>query len=105
MMEKHLDLVRAKEEEARSSVAAAAARSADIVEQARRDGEAHLDEVRAEAAERERSSLAAARRAADERSSTMRAENAKRLAALAVLARKNEERVIETIVKEFRAGA
>ncbi len=105
MIEKHLDRIRAREGEARSSVENAGVAASEIVDRARRDGEAGLDGVRAEAAERERSSLAAARRAAEERISTMRAENAKRLAALAVLARRNGERVIETIVKEFRAGA
>ena len=105
MIDRHLDRIRAEEERSRAAVADAESRAAEIVERARREGEALLEETRAEAVDRERSSLAAAQRRAGETISTLRAENAKRLAALAVLARKNEEGAAEMIAKEFRGGA
>jgi vacuolar-type H+-ATPase subunit H len=105
MIEEHLSRIRSKEEEARARTAEAAARAAELVERAREDGRRHVEDVKVEAAELERSLMAASRRSADEKISGLRAENAKKLAALVVLAKKNQSKAVETIVKEFRQGA
>lgn len=105
MIEEHLSRIRAGEDEAKARIAEAEARAVELVEKSREDGARHLDDVRGEALETERSLMAAARRGADEKISMLRAENAKKLAALAVLAKKNQERAVEMIVKAFRGGA
>jgi len=104
MIEEHLSRIRSKEEEFKRRSVEAELRATEIVEKARADGEKHLDEVRMETAELERSLMASARRTADEKISGLRAENAKRLAALAVLAKKNHDKAVETIQKEFSRG-
>jgi hypothetical protein len=104
MIEEHLNLIRSKESESRERIAAAEADASALVERERDNAVKLLDEERLKAAELERSLLAAARRNADERISALRAENAKRLAGLAVLAKKNYEKAIDTILKEFREG-
>ena len=105
MIEEHLNRIRSKEEEARSRAADAAVKAAELIERAREEGNKYLEDVVLETAELERSLMAAARRNADERISGLRAENAKRLAALSILAKKNELKAVETVVKEFRQGA
>ena len=105
MIEEHLSRIRSQEEAAKSRVAEAEIKAAELVEKSREDGAKHLDDVRGEAHEIERSLMAAARWSADERISMLRAENAKKLAALVVLAKKNRERAVEMIVKAFRGGA
>jgi len=104
MIEEHLNRIRATEDESRSRLAAAEAEAAELVEKARASGMQHLDEVRTECGELERSLMAAARRNADGRIGALRAESAKKLAALAVLAHKNQEKALEIIVKEFHEG-
>jgi hypothetical protein len=86
MIEEHLSRIRSKEEEARAHSAEAAVRAAEL-------------------AELERSLMAASRRSADEKIAGLRAEDAKKLAALSVLAKKNLAKAVETILKEFRQGA
>jgi vacuolar-type H+-ATPase subunit H len=105
MIEEHLKRIRSKEEEARSRLASGKAEADAIVEKAREEGIRHLDEARTALSETERSLIAAARRSADEKISVLRAENAKKLAALVVLARKNQAKAIEMILKEFHGGA
>ena len=105
MIEEHLSLIRSKEAESKERIAGAEARAVELVEKERENAVKLLDEERLKAAELERSLLAAARRNADERISVLRAENAKRLAGLAVLAKKSYEKAIEMILKEFREGA
>jgi vacuolar-type H+-ATPase subunit H len=105
MIEEHLSRIRSKEEQARTRTAEASARAAELVERARDDGAKGLGDTAVEVAELERSLMAAARRSADEKISRLRAENAKRLAALIVLAKKNHEKAVETVINEFRRGA
>ena len=105
MIEEHLSRIRSKEEEARARTAEAALRAAELVEKAREDGGTYLDDVAMEVAELERSLMAASRRSADEKIAGLRAEDAKKLAALSVLAKKNQAKAVETTVKEFRQGA
>jgi vacuolar-type H+-ATPase subunit H len=105
MIEEHLSRIRSKEEESKARIAAAEGKASMLVEKAHEGGRQHLDEVRMAAAELERSLLAAARRSAEKRVSELRAENAKRLAALTVLAKKNQEQALESLTKEFRSGA
>ena len=104
MIEEHLNLIRSKETESRDRIAAAEAEASALVERERDNAVKLLDEERLKAAELERSLLAAARRNADQRISALRAENAKKLAGLAVLAKKNYEKAIDSILKEFREG-
>jgi len=105
MIEEHLSRIRSQEETAKARVADAEAKAAELVERSREDGAKHIDDVSIEARETERSLLAAARRGADEKIAVLRAENAKRLASLVVLAKKNEAKAIDMIVKAFREGA
>jgi vacuolar-type H+-ATPase subunit H len=105
MIEEHLGLIRSKEAESKERIAEAGAGAAGLVEKERENAGKLLDEERLKAAELERSLLAAARRNADEKVSALRAENAKRLAGLAVLAKKSYEKAIDMILKEFREGA
>jgi vacuolar-type H+-ATPase subunit H len=105
MLEEHLSRIRAAEDEARARVAAAEGKAGLLVEEAHEGGRKSLDDARMAAVELERSLLAAARRSADERVSVLRAENAKRLAGLAILAKKSYEKAIDMILKEFRTGA
>jgi vacuolar-type H+-ATPase subunit H len=105
MIEEHLGLIRSKETESKERVATAEARAVELVEKERESAGKLLDEERLKAAELERSLLAAARRNADEKVSALRAENAKRLAGLAVVAKKSYEKAIDMILKEFREGA
>jgi len=105
MIEEHLSRIRSKEEDSKARIAAAEAEAVALVERAHEDGRRRLEDVRMEAAELDRSLLAAARRAADEEISALRAENAKRLAGLAVIAKRNQEGAIEMILEEFRGGA
>jgi vacuolar-type H+-ATPase subunit H len=105
MIEEHLGLIRSKEAESRERVAAAEARAVELVEKEREGASKLLDDERLQAAELERSLLAAARRNADEKVSALRAGNAKRLAGLAVVAKKSYEKTIDMILKEFREGA
>jgi hypothetical protein len=105
MIEEHLDLIRSKEAESKERIAGAEAKAVEFVEKERERAASLLDEERLKAAELERSLLAAARRNADEKVSALRAENAKRLAGLAVLAKKSYEKAIDMILKEFREGA
>lgn len=104
MIEEHLGLIRLKEAESRERIAGAEAKAVELVEKERENAGKLLDEERLKAAELERSLLAAARRNADEKVSVLRAENAKRLAGLAVLAKKGYEKTIDIILKEFREG-
>ena len=104
MIEEHLNRIRSKEDESRSRLAAAEAEASELVEKARASGTSHLDDVQTECGELERSLMAAARRNADERIAALRAESAKKLAALAVLARKNQEKALEIIMREFHEG-
>lgn len=104
MIEEHLNLIRSKEAQSRDRIAAAEAEAAALVERERENAAKLLDEEKLKAAELERSLLAAARRNADQRISALRAENAKKLAGLAVLAKKNYEKAIDSILKEFREG-
>lgn len=104
MIEEHLNLIRSKESQSRDRVAAAEAEASALVERERDNAAKLLDEERLKAAELERSLLAAARRNADEKISALRAENAKKLAGIAVLARKSYEKAIDSILKEFREG-
>lgn len=105
MIEEHLGLIRSKETESKERVATAEARAVELVEKERESAGKLLDEERLKAAELERSLLAAARRNADEKVSALRAGNAKRLAGLAVVAKKSYEKAIDMILKEFREGA
>jgi vacuolar-type H+-ATPase subunit H len=104
MIEEHLSRIRSKEEGSKARIAAVEGEAAAVIEKAHEEGRRHLDEVKMSAAELERSLLAAARRKADARISELRADNAKRLAALAVLAKKNQEKAIEMILRKFREG-
>jgi len=104
MIEEHLSRIRLKEEESKMRLSAAEVEAAAHIEKERENGVRHLGDVRMECAELERSLIATARRNADEKISGLRAGSAKRLAALAVLARKNQGKALETIVKEFREG-
>jgi vacuolar-type H+-ATPase subunit H len=104
MIEEHLNLIRSKEADSRERIAAAEAEASALVERERDNAAKALDEERLKAAELERSLLAAARRNADERIRVLRAENAKKLAGLAVVAKKNYAKAIDTILKEFREG-
>ncbi|MDD4857640.1 MAG: hypothetical protein PHD74_05985, partial [Candidatus Krumholzibacteria bacterium] len=85
MIEEHLSRIRSKEEESKVRLKAAGGEAAALIEKANQEGKQHLDEVKMSVAELERSLLAAARRKAEARISELRAENAKRQAALAVL--------------------
>lgn len=105
MIEEHLGLIRSKEAESKERIAGAEAKAVELVEKERERAGKLLDEERLQAAELERSLLAAARRNADARVSALRAENAKRLAGLAVLAKRGYEKAIDMILKEFREGA
>ncbi len=104
MIEEHLNLIRSKESQSRDRIAAAEAEASALVERERDNAAKLLDEERLKAAELDRSLLAAARRNADEKISALRAENAKKLAGIAVLARKSYEKAIDSILKEFREG-
>jgi vacuolar-type H+-ATPase subunit H len=105
MLEEHLKRIRAAEEDARSRAVAAEESARLVVEKAFEEGGREMDEARMAAAELERSLLAAARRSADGTISTLRADSAKKLAAVAVVAKKNRERALEMIIKEFTEGA
>lgn len=104
MIEEHLNRIRAQEEAAKARIAEAERSAAGLVEESREEGGKHLDDVAIEAREQERSLMAAARRGADEKIAVLRAENAKKLAALSVVAKKNKDRAIEMIVTVFREG-
>jgi len=104
MIEEHLSRIRLKEEESKMRLSAAEVEAAERIEKAHEDGVKHLDDVRMECADLERSFVASARRNADEKISGLRAGNAKRLAALSVLAKKNREKALEMFMKEFREG-
>jgi len=104
MIEEHLNLIRSKEADSRNRIAEAEAKAVELVERERENSAKLLDEERMKAAELERSLLAAARRSAEAKVSGLRAENAKRLAALAVIAKKSYEKTIDMILKEFREG-
>ena len=104
MIEEHLKRIRAQEEAAKASIAEAERSAAALVEKSREEGGKHIADVAIEAREQERSLMAAARRGADEKIAVLRAENAKRLAALSVVAKKNKDRAIEMIVRVFREG-
>jgi vacuolar-type H+-ATPase subunit H len=102
MIEEHLNLIHSKETESKERIAEAESKAAETTENERANADKLLDEEKLMAAELERSLLAAARRNADEKIKALRAENAKKLAALAVLAKKNHEKAIDMILKEFR---
>lgn len=104
MLETHLKTIRSKEIEAKAGVKKAEARAESILEEAHGKGEDHLEGVRADAAELERSLVSGARREAEEKIAVMRAENAKRIAALSVGAKKNIQKAVSAVLKAFREG-
>ena len=101
MIEKHLASIRSGEDQARSRIAEAEDEALEIVERAREEGERSLDDVQVKAAEEERSLLAAAGRKAEEEVTSIRTAEAKRIAALSVVAKKNRERALEIILGAF----
>jgi len=102
MIEKHLEAIRSKEEEARKRIREAEGRAGEIVDEAAGAGERRLEEIRVEAAELERSQLAGAREKAGETIASLRAENAKKMAALGVTAKRNKERTLDQIIEAFK---
>jgi vacuolar-type H+-ATPase subunit H len=104
MLKKHLEVIRHKEKEARAAVKEATSRAESIKESAREQGRGHLEEVRADTLELQKSLVAKARVEAEERIAEMRAENAKRLAALSVSSKKNLGKAMEIVMKAFREG-
>ena len=104
MIEQHLETIRAEEREAKARAGEAEARAAEVIEKAHADGRKHIDDVGAEAADLERTLRAQATRKAEEEIADARAESAKLVAALGVIAKRNHEQALELIMKAFRAG-
>ncbi|UCF06307.1 MAG: hypothetical protein JSV33_04565 [bacterium] len=104
MIERHLEAIRSKEEKARSLIREAEGRAAEILDAAREAGEREIDDVRVEAAELERSLMARAREKAEETISGLRAENARKVASLSVLVKRNREPALDLIIDMFRKG-
>jgi vacuolar-type H+-ATPase subunit H len=103
MIERHLESIRSREEEAESKLQAAKIRGEEVIERARIEGEKLIEEVRAEATERERTLLAQARESAGEQVTALRSTNTSILESLSAQANKGRYRAIEMIVQAFKS--
>ncbi len=104
MLKKHLEAISKKEKEAKATAKEALVRADSIRERSREEGRTHLDEIRADALELQKSLVAKARVEAEEKMAALRAENAKRAAALSVSSKKNSGKAMEIIMKAFKEG-
>jgi len=104
MIEEHLKAIGDREKGAQERIREARSNAEEILEREREAGEKRIEEVRVEAVDLERSLFSGARRSADEKIAALRAENAKRVAALTVVAKKNRDKAIDVIEKAFRKG-
>jgi DNA anti-recombination protein RmuC len=104
MLKRHLEAVRNREKEAKAAAREALARADSIRESSQEQGRALLDEVRADTLELQKSLVAKARVEAEEKIAALRAENAKRAAALSVSSKKNLDKVIKIVMKAFKEG-
>ena len=103
MIEKHLESIRSREEEAKSKLQEAKLQGEEVIEWARIEGEKLIEDVRAEAAEQERLQLAKARESAGEKVAALRSKNAAVLESLGARAKKSHDRAIEVIVDAFKS--
>jgi|GEM_PF-1964959 len=104
MIEEHLKAIRDREKGAKERIHETRSKVEEILEREREAGEKGVEEVRVEAADLERSLLSGARRSADEKITALRADNAKRIAALSVVAKKSKGKAIDVIAEAFRKG-
>ncbi len=104
MLGKHLETIREKEKAAKGAAREALARADSIKERSREQGRTHLDEIRADTLELQKSLVAKARVDAEDKITALRAENAKRAAALNVSSKKNLGKAIEIVIKAFKEG-
>ena len=103
MIEKHLESIRSREEEAKSRLQAAKLQGKEVIERAQIEGEKLIEDVRAAAAEQERSLLAGSRESAGEKVTALRSKNAAVLESLSARAKKHHDRAIALIVEAFKS--
>ena len=104
MINRHLEAIREKEKAAKGAAREALARADSIKERSREQGRTHLDEVRADTLELQKSLVAKARVEAEDKIAALRAESAKRAAALSVSSKRNLGKAIEIVMKAFKEG-
>ena len=104
MVEKHLDAIRAKENEARERLAATAKEAEKILEQARAEGEKLIENTKISGNELMRALASGAKDEAGREIESLRADDAKASAALEVAAGRNRDKALELIIRTFRQG-
>jgi vacuolar-type H+-ATPase subunit H len=104
MVEKHLDAIRGKEEEARQRLAETAKEAELLMEDARAEGEKLIEDTKIKGNELIRSMAAGAKQEAQKEMETLRAGSAKASAGLEKTAGLNREKALELIIRTFRQG-
>ena len=104
MIERHLEAIRSKEEEAKALIREAEVQAGEMIAKARQQGEKRLEDVKIEAAELERSLKAEATARAGKRIKELRDENEAVIRSLGDIARDNRDGALDLIIKAFREG-
>jgi len=104
MVEKYLDVIRAKEAEARERLAATSKEAELLMEKARAGGEKLIEDTKISGNEQMRSMMAGAKQEAGKEIETLRAGSTKASAELGETAGRNRDKALELIIRTFRQG-